>query len=91
MLEEERGHKYRVQNGETPSFKAYHEVHITKYSGSLNNEEITAFIDNNISDFKGHVEENHSIRLCFSIANRTPGLSPTNSPLNLKLKKNTSR
>jgi len=61
MLEEERGHKYRVQNGETPSFKAYHEVHITKYSGSLNNEEITAFIDNNISDFKGHVEENHGI------------------------------
>ena len=38
MIEGEREHKYRSQNGETPSYKAFHEVYITKDLGSERNE-----------------------------------------------------
>ena len=61
MLEGEREHKYRTQNGETPSYKAYHEVHITRDLGSKMNEEIAAFVEQHIAEFKGHTEEKHGI------------------------------
>ncbi len=53
MLEQEKEHKYRKQDGETPAYKAYHEVHITKISGSTTNEEIAEFANKNIAQFKG--------------------------------------
>ena len=43
MIEGEREHKYRIQNGETPSYKAYHEVQITKDLGSIKKDEIARF------------------------------------------------
>ncbi len=61
MVEQEREHKYRTQNGETPAYKAYHEAQITKHSGLIKNEEIAAFIDKNIGNFKGRVEDKHGI------------------------------
>jgi len=57
MVEGEREHKYRIQNGETPAYKAYHEVHITKDLGSEKNEEVVVFIDKHITELKGHIEE----------------------------------
>jgi hypothetical protein len=63
MIEEEREHKYRAQNGETPGFKAFHEVHITKDLGSERNEKVIAFIDEQIGEFKGHIEDKHGIPL----------------------------
>jgi hypothetical protein len=63
MVEEEREHKYRTQNGETPSYKAFHEVHVTTDLGSERNEELVAFIGKHIADFKGHIEDKHGIPL----------------------------
>ena len=63
MIEGEREHKYRSQNGETPSYKAFHEVNITKDLGSKRNEELIAFIYKNIAEFKGHIEDKHGIPL----------------------------
>jgi hypothetical protein len=57
MLEQEREHKYRKQDGETPDYKAYHEVRITKILGSTTNEEVAAFANKSIAQFKGHLEE----------------------------------
>lgn len=61
MLEQEKEHKYRKQDGETPAYKAYHEVHITKISGSTTNEEIAEFANKNIAQFKGRTEEKAGI------------------------------
>ncbi len=63
MVEGEREHKYRSQNGETPSYKAYHEIRITKDSGSKKNEEIIAFINQHIAESKGRIEPKHGIPL----------------------------
>ena len=61
MLEQEREHKYRKQEGETPAYKAYHEVRITKISGSTTNEEVAAFVTRNIAQYKGRIEEKAGI------------------------------
>ena len=61
MTEGEREHKYRIQNGETPGYKAFHEVFITKDLGSERNDEVVAFIDKHITEYKGHIEEKHGI------------------------------
>jgi hypothetical protein len=61
MTEQEREHKYRKQNGETPDYKAYLEVHITKISGSTTNEEIAEFANKTIAQYKGHIEEQAGI------------------------------
>ncbi len=61
MIEQEKIHKYRKQNGETPSFRAYHEVNITKIPGSVTNEDVAAFANNNITKFKGRLEEKAGI------------------------------
>jgi hypothetical protein len=63
MIEEERVQKWRVQDGETPDYKAYHEVYVTKDLGSLRNDQIVAFIGKHIAGFKGHTEDKHGIPL----------------------------
>jgi hypothetical protein len=65
MIEGEREHKYRKQDGATPAYKAFHEVYITKDSGSMKNEEVAAFIHDNIAQFKGKLEDKHGIPLMF--------------------------
>jgi hypothetical protein len=62
MIQREE-HKYRTQDGETPSYKSFHEVYITKDLGPKKNEELVAFIDKNIAEFKGHIEDKHGIPL----------------------------
>ena len=61
MLEQEHEHKYRKQDGETPDYKAYHEVRITKILGSTTNEEVASFANKSIAQFKGHLEEQAGI------------------------------
>jgi hypothetical protein len=63
MIESERIHKYRAQNGETPSYKALHEVYITKDLVPTKNEKLAEFIDKHIGEFKGHTEGRRSIPL----------------------------
>ena len=63
MFREEKEHKYRKQDGETPAYKAFHEVYITKDLGSTKNEEVTAFVRDRITLFKGHIEDKHGIPL----------------------------
>jgi len=63
MTEERKEHKWRNQNGVTPSYRAFHEVYVTKDLGSQRNEEITAFISKHIAEFKGHTEDKHGIPL----------------------------
>jgi len=55
--------KYRTQDGETPSYKAFHEVYITKDLGATKNEELITFINKNIAESKGHTEDKHGIPL----------------------------
>jgi hypothetical protein len=63
MTEQERIHKWRTQDGVTPSYRAFHEVYITKDLGSQRNEEIITFIGKHIAEFKGHTEDKHGIPL----------------------------
>ena len=63
MTEQRKEHKWRTQDGVTPSYKAFHEVFITKDLGSERNEELVAFIGKHIAEFKGHVEDKHGIPL----------------------------
>ena len=63
MIEGEKEHKYRKQNGETPSYRAFHEVHITKDLGAERNKEVVDFIDKHIAESKGHIEDKHGIPL----------------------------
>jgi len=51
MRRSEREHKWRTQTGVTPSYKAFHEVYITKVLGSQRNQEVIAFIDKHIAEF----------------------------------------
>ncbi len=55
--------KWRPREGFTPTYKAYHEVHITKDLGPERNEDLTAFIDKHITEFKGKTEDKHGIPL----------------------------
>jgi len=57
----EPDHKWRVQDGFTPNYKAFHEVYITRDLGSERNEELKAFINKHINEFKGMTEEKHGI------------------------------
>ena len=47
--------------GHTPSFRAYHEVYITKDLGSKRNEEVKTFVGLHIAEHKGKTEEKHGI------------------------------
>ena len=63
MTEQRKEHRYRTQDGETPSYKSFHEVHITKDLGSARIEKLIAFIDKHIAEFKGHIEDKRGIPL----------------------------
>jgi hypothetical protein len=63
MIEGEREHKYLSHNGETPGYKAFHEVYITKDLGPEKNEKVVAFIDKHIEKFKGHIKDKRGIPL----------------------------
>ena len=54
-------HKWRPREGYTPSYKAFHEVYITKDLGSERNEKLKVFINKHITEFKGKTEEKHGI------------------------------
>jgi hypothetical protein len=56
-------HKWRAREGFTPSYKAFHEVYITKDLGPERNEDLIAFIEKHITEFKGHTETKHGIPL----------------------------
>jgi len=55
--------RWGPREGSTPGYKAYHEVYITKDLGPERNEDLVAFIDKHITEFKGKTEDKHSIRL----------------------------
>lgn len=59
------GHQERQLHrvGESPGYRAFHEVYITKGLGSQRNQEVLAFIDKHIAEFKGHTEDKHGIPL----------------------------
>jgi hypothetical protein len=60
---ERREHKWRLREGYTPSYRAFHEVYITKDLGQERNEELRAFIDKHITEYKGKIEDKHGIPL----------------------------
>lgn len=49
--------------GNSPGYRAFHEVYITKDLGSQRNQEVIAFIDKKIADFNGKIENKHGIPL----------------------------
>jgi len=57
----EHGETQPRKTGHTPSFRAYHEVYITKDLGSQRDQEVIAFIDKHIAEFKGKTEDKHGI------------------------------
>jgi hypothetical protein len=59
--QKEPDHKWRMREGYTPTYKAFHEVHITKDMGPERNKELIYFIDKHILKFKGKTEEKHGI------------------------------
>ena len=61
--EERAEHKWRLREGFTPSYEAFHEVYITKDLGPERNEDLIAFIDKHITEFKGKAEAKHGIPL----------------------------
>ena len=60
---ERRIRKWRPREGFTPSYKAFHEVYITKDLGPERNEDLIAFIDKHITEFNGQTKEKHGIPL----------------------------
>ena len=46
-----------------PRYQALHEVHVTKDLGSERDEDLIAFIEKHIAEFKGHSEAKHGIPL----------------------------
>jgi hypothetical protein len=63
MTEQRKEHKWRTQEGVIPSYKAFHEVYVTKNLGAHRSEEIVTFISKHISEFNGHTEDKHGIPL----------------------------
>jgi len=61
--QKEPDHKWRTRNGFTPNYPALHEVYITKDFGPERNEELIAFIDKHITEYKGKTEDKHGIPL----------------------------
>jgi hypothetical protein len=50
---------YRV--GNSPGYRAFHEVYVTKGFGAERNGALVAFINKHIIDFKGKTEDKHGI------------------------------
>ncbi len=59
MTEHQERQLHRV--GNSPGYRAFHEVSITKDLGSERNEDLIAFINKHIADFKGKIEAKHGI------------------------------
>ena len=59
------GHQERQlhREGNSPGYRAFHEVYITKDLGSQRNQEVIAFIDKHIAEFNGKIENKHGIPL----------------------------
>jgi hypothetical protein len=59
------GHQERQLHrvGNSPGYRAFHEVNITKDLGSQRNQEVIAFIDKHIAEFNGKIENKHGIPL----------------------------
>ena len=49
--------------GDSPGYRAYHEVYLTKDLGSRRNQEVIAFIDKHIAEYNGIIENKHGIPL----------------------------
>jgi hypothetical protein len=47
--------------GNSPGYRAFHEVYVTRGFGSERNEALVAFINKHIIDFKGKAEDKHGI------------------------------
>jgi hypothetical protein len=63
MTGQEEKRKGHPKDGYTPSYKAFHEVYITRDLGYERNEELRAFIEKHITEFKGKSEDKHGIPL----------------------------
>ena len=61
MTEHQERQLHRV--GNSPGYRAFHEVYITKDLGSQRNQEVIAFIDKHIAEFNGKIENKHGIPL----------------------------
>jgi hypothetical protein len=61
MTEHQERQLHRV--GNSPGYRAFHEVYITKDLGSQRNQEVIAFIDKHIAEFNGKIENSHGIPL----------------------------
>ena len=59
MTEHQERQVHRV--GNSPGYRAFHEVYITKGFGSERNEALVAFINKRITEFKGKTEDKHGI------------------------------
>jgi hypothetical protein len=49
------------REGNSPGYRALHEVFITKGFGSERNEELVEFINKHITEYKGNMENKHGI------------------------------
>lgn len=61
MTEHQERQVHRV--GNSPGYRAFHEVYVTKDLGSQRNQEVIAFIDKHIAEFNGKIENKHGIPL----------------------------
>jgi hypothetical protein len=59
MTEHQERQLHRV--GNSPGYRAFHEVYVTKDFGPQRNAALAAFIIEHISEFKGQAEEKHGI------------------------------
>jgi hypothetical protein len=59
MTEHQERQVHRV--GNSPGYRALHEVYITKGFGAERDEELTDFINRHITEFKGTTEDKHGI------------------------------
>ena len=49
------------RTGNSPGYRAFHEVFITKDFGAERNKDLIAFISQHITEYKGKTEEKHGI------------------------------
>ena len=61
MTEHQERQLHRV--GDSPGYRAFHEVYLTKDLGSRRNQEVIAFIDKHIAEYNGIIENKHGIPL----------------------------
>jgi hypothetical protein len=59
------GHQERQLHrvGNSPGYRAFHEVYLTKDLGSQRNQEVLGFIEKHIAEYNGKTEDKHGIPL----------------------------